>query len=44
MSFVLALTGTVDGGNWVAAVGLIVGLYSGAEALEGGLARRPEGG
>lgn len=35
MSFVLALVGTVDGGNWVAVTGLIVGLYGGAEALEG---------
>lgn len=34
-SFILALTGTVDGSNWVAAVGLVVGLYSGAEAAEG---------
>lgn len=31
----LAMAGKVDGGQWVTAVGLIVGLYGGAEALEG---------
>lgn len=35
MSFVLALTGVVDGSNWVAVTGLIVGLYGAAEAYEG---------
>lgn len=43
MTFVLALTGTVNGANWVSAVGLIVGLYGGAEALEGGLSRQNGG-
>lgn len=40
MSFVLALIKVVDGANWVAVTGLIVGLYAGSEALEGGLAAR----
>lgn len=35
MSFVLAFVDVVDGGNWVAVVGLVVGLYGGAEAAEG---------
>lgn len=35
MSFILALEGTVDGSNWVAVTGLIVGLYAGSEAVEG---------
>lgn len=35
MTFVLALTGVVDGGNWQGTIGLIVGLYGVAEAAEG---------
>lgn len=35
MSFVLALTGVVSGGNWVGVTSTIVGLYAGAEAWEG---------
>lgn len=37
MSFVLALKGgqTLSGGEWVACIGLIVGLYGAAEAAEG---------
>lgn len=31
----LAIGGVVEGGEWVTAVGLIVGLYGGAEAWEG---------
>lgn len=31
----LAMGGVVDGGQWVTAVGLIVGLYGGTEAYEG---------
>lgn len=34
-TFVLALIGVVSGSNWVAAVTTIVGLYGGAEAVEG---------
>lgn len=34
-TFVLALVGVVEGSQWVQAVGLIVGLYGGAEACEG---------
>jgi len=34
MTFVLAFCGIVSGGNWVTAVGLIVGLYGGAEMGE----------
>lgn len=33
MTFVLGLTGVVDGSNWVASVGLIVGLYGMANAM-----------
>lgn len=42
MTFVLALKQFVDGGEWVMAVGLIVGLYGGAEALEGRAHARSE--
>lgn len=35
MSFTLALADVVDGSNWVAVVGLIVGLYGASEAAEG---------
>ena len=34
MTFVLAVCGIVSGGNWVTGVGLIVGLYGGAEMGE----------
>lgn len=34
LTFILGLVGVVDGGNWVAAVGLIVGLFGGANAME----------
>lgn len=40
LTFVLALVGVVTGGNWVGAVGAIVGAYSTAEAFEGYANRR----
>ncbi len=34
MSFVLALIGTLDGSEWVMAVGLVVGLFGAANVGE----------
>lgn len=35
MTFILALKGGLSGGEWVMAMAAIVGLYGGAEAIEG---------
>lgn len=43
-SFALSLAGIVDGGNWVAVTAAIVGLYGGAEAVEGFAHARKNGG
>lgn len=41
-SFVLALTGNLSGGEWVAASGLAVGLFSGFNALVHAKRSEPE--